>query len=110
MYRDHDTLEDIRLAAEQAIAYCNEVSKQRFRTSSLHQDATIRQLEIVGEAVKRLSEGLKARNKKIQWRRFAGIRNLLIHEYDSIDVDKVWQVVKRDLPKLLNQLQSIVLK
>ncbi len=107
MFHDHDTLEDIRLAAEQAIAYCSEVSKQRFRTSPLYQDATIRQLEIVGEAVKRLSDELKARNNKIQWRRFAGIRNLLIHEYDSIDVDKVWQVVKRDLPKLLNQLKQV---
>lgn len=109
MWRDQHTLEDIRLAATQAIDYCNEVTKRGFRASSLHQDAVIRQLEILGEASKRLSESFRQRNRFIPWQKYGGLRNLLIHEYDSVDVDRVWLVVKRDLPKLLQQLKKIIL-
>ncbi len=109
MNRDHDALEDIRLAAEQAVSYCNEVDFRHFRLMTLYQDATIRQLEILGEAVKRLSDELKSAHRQISWRKYAGIRNLLIHDYDSVDVDKVWRVVKRDLPNLLRQLKKIQL-
>jgi len=107
MPRDREALEDIRLAIEQAISYAAEVTKRRFDTSSLHQDAVIRQLEVMGEAVKRLSEEVKALHPKIPWRKMANLRNLLIHEYDRVNIDEVWRVVRQELPKVLVQVKRL---
>lgn len=64
------------------------------------QAACMRQLEIIGEAVKRLT--IETRNKKpeIPWKEWAGIRDVLIHAYDRVDLKEVWNTVKQDVPKL----------
>jgi uncharacterized protein with HEPN domain len=64
------------------------------------QDAVIRQLEIIGEAVKRLSPELLGRCPDIPWRRIAGMRDVLIHDYMGVDLDAVWQVTQDNLPQL----------
>lgn len=74
------------------------------KKSSCHpphwQDATIRNLEIIGEAVKRLSDDFKSRNTNIPWRNIAGLRDVLIHDYMGVDLVNVWNVVQLNLPAL----------
>jgi uncharacterized protein with HEPN domain len=74
------------------------------------QDATIRQLEIIGEATKRLSPELRSRYSDVPWRRIAGLRDVLIHDYMGVDLDAVWQVTQKDLPALIEQVGSILKK
>ena len=67
----------------------------------------IRQLEIIGEAVKRLSPALTAAEAAVPWRQIAGTRDRLIHGYFTVDLDAVWSMVEQDLPALRAQVQRI---
>ena len=66
----------------------------------MRQDAVIRKLEIVGEAVKRISETTRARRPEIPWKQIAGMRDRLTHHYVGVDLGLVWRVVERDLQPL----------
>ena len=76
------------------------VGQERFFAESHWHDATIRQLEIIGEAVRRLSDETRNRYPDIPWRRIAGLRDVLIHNYMGVDLKSVWQVVEVHLPGL----------
>ena len=66
----------------------------------IRQDAIIRKLEIVGEAVKRFSDATRARRPEIPWKQIAGMRDRLMHAYFGVDLGLVWRVVDRDLQRL----------
>ncbi len=71
------------------------------------QSAVVRQIEIIGEAVKRLSPELTAANAHVPWRQIAGTRDRLIHAYFRVDLDAVWAMVEQDLPQLKADVQRI---
>ena len=87
-----------------------QVGYDDFMAHSHWQDAVIRQLEIVGEATKRLSEELRARYPDVPWPRIAGLRDVLIHDYMGVDLEAVWQVSQNNVPKLKEQLREILIK
>lgn len=70
------------------------------------QDAVIRRLEIIGEAVKGIPEGFRENHPEVEWKKIAGMCDVLIHEYFSVDVELVWRVVKDDLPILEESIRS----
>ena len=72
------------------------------------QDAVIRNFEIIGEAVKRLSEDTRQTVSEIPWRQFAGFRDVLIHQYDGIDPSEVWLTVENDLPLLKEAVRTLL--
>jgi uncharacterized protein with HEPN domain len=80
---------------------------QSFIKSSLQQDAVIRNLEVIGEAVKNISDTLKDSHPDIPWRRIAGLRVLLIHLYMGVDVQEVWNIIEKDIPKLKEAIRGI---
>ncbi len=82
--------------------------KKAFMQTSLLQDAVIRNLEVIGEAVKKLSPGFRESHSKIPWRQIAGIRDVLIHDYMGVDIDMVWEVVVKDLPVLKDSINKIM--
>ncbi len=84
------------------------VGKEEFMSLSHWQDAIIRNLEIIGEATKRLSNPLKDSYPNIPWRNIAGLRDVLIHDYMGVDLESVWNVVENDLPPLKEQLRIIL--
>jgi len=84
------------------------VGRDVFFLESHWQDAVIRQLEIIGEATKHLSKALKSRYPKVEWRRIAGLRDVLIHNYMGVDLDAVWEITQRRLPGLKQSIFAII--
>ena len=74
--------------------------RAEFEASHTIQDAVIRNLQVMAESTKRLSEGLKAQQSQIDWAGIAGFRNLLVHDYFSVDLGVVWLIVEADVPRL----------
>lgn len=87
--------------------YVGKTAKKDFKKNTLLQDAVIRQIEIIGEAVKQLSEEMKGKHPKVPWKDIAGMRDKLIHGYFGVDMDLVWETVKRDIPQFKKQLLGI---
>lgn len=79
-----------------------------FMATSHWQDAVIRQLEIIGEATRNLSPEFRARHTQVPWRRIAGLRDVLIHDYMGVRLPAVWEVTKADLPVLKKQIEDIL--
>jgi uncharacterized protein with HEPN domain len=84
------------------------VGRDRFMNESHWRDATIRQLEIIGEAAKQLSDDLRDRHADVPWRRIAGLRDVLIHQYMGVDLNAVWEIAVRNIPALRQQVASIL--
>jgi uncharacterized protein with HEPN domain len=72
------------------------------------QDAVIRNIEILGQAVKGLSDETRALDAKVPWRQIAGMRDKLIHEYFGVDLSLVWDVVERELPQLRPRIEHLI--
>ncbi len=90
--------------------YTNGVDMETFTSNSMMFNATLRQLEIIGEASSRLSEQFRLDNNDIPWARIIGLRNLVIHEYFGIDDITIWNIVTNDVPVLKKQIEAIVVK
>ena len=84
------------------------VGHEVFIASSHWQDAVIRQLEIIGEATKRLSKQFCLRHSDVPWRRIAGLRDVLIHDYMGVDINAVWEITQKNLPPLRLRVESIL--
>jgi uncharacterized protein with HEPN domain len=104
MSRDEVYLLDILDAAQLALEYVRGKMREEFLADVQLQDAVIRRLAIIGEAAKRVSEATRESLPGLPWRQMAGMRNIIVHEYDDVDLSVVWDAVTRDLPPLVSEL------
>ena len=88
--------------------YISEIKYQDFMNNHLVQDGIVRQVEIVGEATKNLSQKIKNKYSEVPWKDIAGMRDKLIHGYFGVDLDAVWDTAKKDIPKLKIQIKKII--
>jgi uncharacterized protein with HEPN domain len=105
--RDTATLLDIEQAAQKILRYKQGLDKADFMEDDKTQSASVFQLLILGEAVKRLSQDFRTQHSGIPWSLIAGMRDNLI-EYDDIDWDEVWNTANSDIPKLLILLEPLL--
>jgi len=79
-----------------------------FESINKIEEAVVRNLEIIGEAARNLADSFKTANSHIAWRDITDFRNVLIHEYFGVNKDLVWQVIKKDLPKLKKEIKILL--
>lgn len=87
--------------------YTKGMNESLFLSNKLVQDGVVRNFEIIGEATKKISEQTKKKYPEIPWRKMAGMRDKLIHDYIGVDLFAVWAVIEKVLPELKNTLKSI---
>ncbi len=110
MPRDEVYLLDILNSAEWALRHVQGMDREGFLADVKTQDSIIRRLEMIGEAAGRLSDSAKGHLPQVPWRSLIGMRNLLIHDYDNVDLGVVWDTVQKDLPALVSALEPHVPK
>ena len=103
-----DYVEDIADTMEKAEILLEGVSYEQFEDDFRINFAVVRALEIIGEAAKRLPMSVRERYPDIPWKGMAGMRDRIIHRYDTVDLQIVWDVVKRDIPVIKPQIQQIL--
>lgn len=107
MKDDRIYLLHIRDAIRQIVEY-TATEKDSFLADRKTQDAVIRNLEIIGEATKRISPSLKSAHADVAWKPIAGMRDKLIHDYFGVNVQLVWEAVERDLPQLYEKVNELL--
>jgi uncharacterized protein with HEPN domain len=99
-----DMIEAISRIAE----YTSDLTRETFLADRMRIDAVVRNLEIIGEAAKRMTEETRNRTPDIEWRQIIGLRNRVVHEYFGVDTEIAWQIVSHDLTPLRLRLTSVL--
>jgi uncharacterized protein with HEPN domain len=108
MERDEVRMRHMLDAAKEAVSFMTDHTRADLSTNSMLALATVRLLEIIGEAANMVTEETQQKYPQIPWRQITGTRNHLIHGYYQVDLDIVWQIVKQDLPPLIADLEKIL--
>jgi uncharacterized protein with HEPN domain len=108
MPRNEATLLDIANAARLVQTFVQGMTKEAFLADPKTQSAVLHQLTIIGEAVKRLSPAFRDRHPILPWSLMAGMRDHLIHGYDVVDLDEVWNTATRDVPEVLVKIAPLL--
>lgn len=100
----NDILESIDLIE----GYINNISEDKYCKNQQLQDSVVRRLEIIGEAVKQIDDTFRSKYSEVPWKKIAGLRDVLIHEYFGVNPFRVWAALQKDLPQLKKDIKTII--
>jgi len=100
-------IEDLWESIEKIERYTEGMTQDNFESDEKTTDAVVRNLEIIGEAAGRLPQDFTDRNSEIEWVKIIGLRNRIVHEYFGVDLQIIWQILKKDLPAFKVSLKKI---
>lgn len=92
---------------ERIESYTKDLTEEQFSRNTKTQDAVLRRLAIIGEAVKQLPKDLRDEHKQIPWKQIAGARDIFVHEYFGVGIERVWKTIQEDLPKLKKVVENL---
>ena len=107
---DVEFLKDIQEAIKRIESYTEDMVYNEFLNDLKTQDAVVRNIEIIGEAVKNLSSDFKEKHDNIEWRKIAGTRDKIIHFYFGVNWDIVWDIIRNKLPALGEEIKELTEK
>jgi uncharacterized protein with HEPN domain len=106
--RDAAYLLDMLKAGKKVVRFLKECNQEEFSADEVLCDAIERNIEIIGEAARKVSETFRYRHPEIPWRKMIAQRNVLVHEYDKISVDEMWAVATFHIPQLIDNLTPLI--
>ncbi len=108
MPRDQESLIDIVNAIRRILRYTDGIGKSELENNDEKLSAILYQITIIGEATKRLSVIFRQQHPEIPWREMAGMRDVIVHKYDQLDLDVVWDIVENKLTELLKAIAPLL--
>lgn len=108
MSRDSASLLDIVKAGQLILQFAQELNRDQLELDILRQSAILYQIAIMGEATKRLSREFRQQHPEVPWDDVAGMRDIIAHQYDRLDLNIVWQVIQRNIPELLSMITPLL--
>ena len=108
MSRDSASILDIVKAGQLVLQFAQGVNREQLASDILRQSAILYQISIMGEATKRLSREFREQHPEVPWDDVAGMRDIIAHQYDRVDLDIVWQVIQRNIPELLDMITPLL--
>jgi len=107
-HEDMPYLQHIAEAIRNIESFSKNLTKEKFLKNSLRQSAIIRQLEIIGEAAKNVSENTRKNYPQVVWKEIAGTRDKIIHHYFGVNLNIIWDIVKKDILQLKKKIKAIL--
>ncbi len=108
MWRDDAYMLDMLIAPRKVENFAGGITWEKFETDELLQNAIMHQIQIIGEAARKLSQEYKSAHHQIPWRMIIGMRNRLVHEYFDIIPERVWDVVQNNVSELIQIIEPLV--
>ena len=108
MPRDQESLIDIATAINRILRYTTNVSRDELEANDEKLSAILYHITIIGEATKRISPSFRQQHPELPWREMAGMRDVIVHEYDQLDFDVIWDVVQNKLSELQTLLEPLL--
>lgn len=108
MPRDQQSIRDILNAAQEILNFTTGMDRATLAADRRTQAAVLYEIIVLGEAANRLSNEFREQHSEVPWKNIIGMRNILAHQYDEVNPDEVWQVVRQDIPELMAMIKPLL--